>query len=187
MTADILHLHPTFVQIAIGGTIGTGLFVGSGTALAQGGPVGVWLSYIIMGTGVYAVMVALGELCTLFPVPGAITHMATRFVDPAMGFALGYNYWYSWAITTPVELSAIAIVISYWDPDQKIHPAVWIAIFFVLVCAINFLGVKWYGESEFIGSTIKVLAIIGLIILGIVIDLGGGPNGDRIGFRYWIE
>lgn len=174
-------------MIAIGGTIGTGLFVGSGTALAQGGPVGVWLSYIIMGTGVYAVMVALGELCTLFPVPGAITHMATRFVDPAMGFALGYNYWYSWAITTPVELSAIAIVISYWDPDQKIHPAVWIAIFFVLVCAINFLGVKWYGESEFIGSTIKVLAIIGLIILGIVIDLGGGPNGDRIGFRYWID
>lgn len=174
-------------MIAIGGTIGTGLFVGSGTALADGGPVGVWLSYIIMGAGVYSVMVALGEMCTLFPVPGALTHMASRFIDPSMGFALGWAYFYSWAITTPVELAAIAIVITYWDTESKIHPAVWISIFFVLVILINFLGVKWYGEAEFIGSTIKVLAIIILIIVGVVIDLGGGPDGDRIGFRYWIN
>lgn len=80
-------------QIALGGTIGTGLFVGSGVALSTGGPVGVWLGYSIMGAIVWTMMVALGEMGALFPVAGAFTHYATRFVDPAMGFALGWNYW----------------------------------------------------------------------------------------------
>ncbi|GAA95789.1 uncharacterized protein L969DRAFT_62736 [Mixia osmundae IAM 14324] len=170
-------------MIAIGGTIGTGLFLGSGGALTSGGPVGLLLGYCIMGSVVYSMMVALGEMCTLYPVSGAFTHYAARFVDPALGFALGWNYWYSYAITLPTEITAAAIVISYWDDTTNV--AVWISIFLVVICSINFFGVRWYGEMEFWFSLIKVIAIVGLIILGIVIDLGGGPNHDRLGFRYW--
>lgn len=170
-------------MIALGGTIGTGLFVGSGNALATGGPVGTWLGYIIMGVVVYSMMIALGEMATLFPVAGGFTHYATRFVDPAMGFALGLNYWYSYAITLPTELTAAALVISYWN--DVINPGVWITILFVAIVIVNFLGVGIYGEAEFWFSMMKVIAIVGLIILGIVLDAGGGPNHDPIGFRYW--
>ncbi|KAJ9113727.1 hypothetical protein QFC20_001752 [Naganishia adeliensis] len=170
-------------MIAIGGTIGTGLFVGSGGALAAGGPVGVWLGYIFMSTIVYAMMVALGEMVTLYPVSGAFTHYATRFLDPAFGFALGWNYFYSWAITLPVEMVACAIIINYWN--TAINNGVWIAIGLVCVCTTNFLSVKVYGEMEFWFSLIKVVAIIGLILMGIILDAGGGPSGEAIGFRYW--
>lgn len=170
-------------MIAIGGTIGTGLFLGSGEALSNGGPVGLILGYAIMGVVVYSMMVALGEMVTMFPVSGAFTHYATRFVDPALGFAVGFNYWYSFGITLPTEITAAAIVVQYWT--SSVNVAVWITIFLITICAINFFGVRWYGEAEFWFSAIKVIAIVGLIILGIVLDLGGGPNHDRIGFRYW--
>lgn len=172
-------------MIAIGGTIGTGLFVGSGSALATGGPVGLLLGYVIMGFIVYGVMTALGEMSTLFPVTGSFAHYATRFVDPALGFAVGWNYWYSYAITLPTEITAAAIVISYWNQDISV--AVWISIFLFVACSFNYFGVRYYGEAEFWFSLIKVTTIVGLIILGIILDLGGGPNHDRIGFRYWKE
>ncbi|ODN90161.1 AAT family amino acid transporter [Cryptococcus wingfieldii CBS 7118] len=166
-------------MIALGGAIGTGLFVGSGT----GGPVGLWLAYILMSSMVYAMMVALGEMAALFPVAGAFTHYAARFVDPSLGFALGFNYWYSYAITIPTEIVAATIVISYWDADT--NAAVYITVCLVMIWAINFLGAKAYGEAEFWFSSIKVITIVGLIILGIVLMCGGGPNHDAIGFRYW--
>lgn len=90
-------------MIAIGGAIGTGLFVGSGTALNTGGPVGVWIAYCIMAFMVYSMMVALGEMAALFPVAGGFTHYASRFVDESLGFAVGVNYWYSYAVTIPSE------------------------------------------------------------------------------------
>ncbi|RSH81104.1 uncharacterized protein EHS24_008538 [Apiotrichum porosum] len=171
-------------MIAIGGAIGTGLFVGSGSALASGGPVALWIGYCLMATMVYAMMVALGEMATLFPVAGAFTHYASRFVDESLGFAMGFNYWYSWAITLPTELSAAAIVISYWD-DNTSHTAAYITVCLVMVWVINLFGARAYGEAEFWFSTIKVVTIIGLIILSLVLMCGGGPTHDAIGFRYW--
>ncbi|WVQ77052.1 hypothetical protein IAR50_006731 [Cryptococcus sp. DSM 104548] len=170
-------------MIALGGAIGTGLFVGSGSALATGGPVGLWLAYILMSSMVYAMMVALGEMAALYPVSGAFTHYASRFVDPSLGFALGFNYWYSYAITIPTEIVAATIVISYWDADT--NAAAYITVLLVAIWVINFLGAKAYGEAEFWFSSIKVITIVGLIILGIVLMCGGGPNHDPIGFRYW--
>ncbi|ORX40940.1 amino acid transporter [Kockovaella imperatae] len=173
-------------MIAIGGAIGTGLFVGSGESLATAGPVGVWLGYILMSTIVYSMAVALGEMAALFPVAGAFTHYGARFVDPALGFAQGINYWYSYAITLPTELSAAAIVITYWDEGFKHVPAAgYVTIMLVPVWLINLWGARAYGEAEFWFSTIKVITIIGLIILGIVLMCGGGPTHDPIGFRYW--
>lgn len=170
-------------MIALGGSIGTGLFVGSGGALSTGGPVGVWLAYIIMSIVVYSMMVALGEMAALYPVSGAFTHYCARFVDPALGFATGLNYWYSWAITIPVEVVASAIVIGYWDSST--HPAAYMTVFLVLILAVNFLGARTFGELEFWFSSLKVIAIVGLIILGVILMAGGGPNHDPIGFRYW--
>ena len=86
-------------MIALGGAIGTGLFIGSGAALADGGPVGCWLGYILMSSMVYSMMVALGEMAALYPVSGAFTHYAARFVDPALGFAVGLNYCKRWRRT----------------------------------------------------------------------------------------
>ncbi|ORY31267.1 amino acid transporter [Naematelia encephala] len=171
-------------MIALGGAIGTGLFVGSGSALASGGPVGVWLGYIFMASMVYAMMVALGEMAALYPVSGGFTHYASRFVDPALGFALGINYWYSYAITIPTEIVAAQIVISYWDADAS-HAAAYITALLVMIWFINFWGARAYGEAEFWFSAIKIVTIVGLIILGLVLMCGGGPTHDAIGFRYW--
>nr|ODN96764.1 AAT family amino acid transporter [Cryptococcus depauperatus CBS 7855] len=170
-------------MIALGGAIGTGLFVGSGAALATGGPVGLWLGYILMSTMVYSMMVALGEMAALYPVAGGFTHYATRFVDPSLGFAVGLNYWYSYAMTIPTELVAASIVISYWDSTT--NAAVYITVCLIAVWVVNLFGARVYGETEFWFSSIKVITIVALIILGIVLMCGGGPNHDAIGFRYW--
>ncbi|WVR08716.1 hypothetical protein IAU60_005774 [Kwoniella sp. DSM 27419] len=182
------NMHRTLKQrhmamIALGGAIGTGLFVGSGSALSSGGPVGLWLGYIFMSSIVYSMMVALGEMAALYPVAGAFTHYAARFVDPALGFATGINYWYSYAITIPVEIVAAAIVISYWDATT--NAAVYMTVCLVLIWVINLFGARAYGETEFWFSAIKVVTIVGLILLGIILMCGGGPDHDPIGFRYW--
>ncbi|GAA6044039.1 hypothetical protein JCM8097_001383 [Rhodosporidiobolus ruineniae] len=178
-------------MIALGGTLGTGLFVGSGSALHTGGAAGLFLGYTIMGAVVYSMMVALGEMTTLFPVNGAFVHYASRFVDPAMGFALGFNYWYSWAITIPTEIVAAGIVVQYWPGAANINLAVWITIFMVFVLAFNFLGVGAFGEAEFWFSLIKVTAVLGLIICALIITAGGVPSSDPleypIGFRFWHQ
>ncbi|KAK4701163.1 hypothetical protein P7C70_g5076, partial [Phenoliferia sp. Uapishka_3] len=172
------------VHRALGGTIGTGLFVGVGSALASGGPLGVLLGYTIMGGVVGSMMIALGELTTAYPVSGAFTHYAARFVDPALGFALGWNYWYSWGITIPTEISAASLVINYWQGGADVNPAVWISVFLVVITSFNFIGVRAFGEAEFWFSIIKIVTIIGLILLGIIIT-AGGAGSDPIGFRYW--
>lgn len=81
--------------IAIGGAIGTGLFIGSGTALSTAGPVGCLISYLFVGTILYSVMTSLGEMATYLPTPGSFTSYSGRFVDPALGFAMGWLYWFS--------------------------------------------------------------------------------------------
>ncbi|KAG6897340.1 hypothetical protein C0992_002398 [Termitomyces sp. T32_za158] len=186
-------------MISIGGVIGTGLFLGTATGLRNGGPLGMtdflWeiltylpvttgllLGYIVMGTICYSVMVSLGEMIAYLPIPGGHIRLAERFINPAFSFTMGWNYWYNWVIILPAELSAAAVLIGFWS---DINPAVWITITMVITITINFLGAGAYGEAEFFFASIKVITIVGLIILGIVLDLGGGPNHDRIGFRYW--
>lgn len=170
-------------MISIGGVIGTGLFLGTANSLANGGPLGLLLGYVVMGSIVFSVMISLGEMISFLPIPGGHIKLAERFVDPAFSFAMGWNYWYNWAIVAPTELSAAAVLIDYWHPN--VNNALWVAICIFVVLTINMLGAGAYGEAEFIFASIKVITITGLIILGIILDLGGGPNGDRIGFRYW--
>ncbi|KAJ7233136.1 amino acid permease/ SLC12A domain-containing protein [Mycena haematopus] len=170
-------------MISIGGVIGTGLFLGTANALRHGGPVGLLLGYLAVGSITYSVMISLGEMVAYLPIPGGHIKLAERFVDPAFSFTMGWNYWYNWIIVLPAELSAAAVLINYWN--KSVNDAAWITIIMVVVIGINLLGAGVYGEAEFIFASIKVITITGLIILGIVLDLGGGPNHDRLGFRYW--
>ncbi|KAF8524045.1 amino acid transporter [Hysterangium stoloniferum] len=170
-------------MISIGGVIGTGLFLGTATSLAEGGPAGLLLGYTIMSSVCIGVMLSLGELVTFLPVAGGQITLSGRFVDPALAFAMGWNYWYCWSVSLPAELSAAAVLVNYWN--KSVNNAAWITIFLLVVVTINFLGTRVFGECEFWFASIKVVTIIGLIILGLVIDLGGAPDHDRRGFRFW--
>lgn len=171
-------------MIAIGGSIGTGLFVGSGYALWQGGPAGQLIAYVLIGFSLYCVVNALGELSVQFPVSGSFNAFFSRFLEPAWGFTLGLMYALSWLISFPSELVACALTVQYWT--TSINPAVWVAIFFVIICVINLFGVIGYGEVEFALSIIKVLAVVGFIILGICLTCGVGTQG-YIGWKYWRD
>lgn len=170
--------------IALGGAIGTGLFVGSGVALSICGPGPLLLSYIILSVVVWFVMNMLTEMATFLPVPGAgAQQFINDFTDPSIGFALGYNYWYGFSILVAAEIVAAAIVIQYWT--EAVPIAAWISILLALILALNLCPVKFYGEAEFYFAGIKLIAITGLIILGVVLFFGGGPTHDMLGFRYW--
>lgn len=93
--------------------------------------------------------------------------------------------WYQASITLCAELSAAAVVINYWEGAQHISVAVWITIITVVVLALNIFAVAIYGEAEFVFASVKIITIVGLLIMAFILDLGGGPNGDRLGFRYW--
>ncbi|KAK9449886.1 amino acid permease-domain-containing protein [Limtongia smithiae] len=172
-------------MIAIGGSIGTGLFVNSGKALNNGGPASLLIAFAIIGAMLYTVVHALGELAVVLPVSGSFSAYSTRFIDPAWGFAMGWNYALQWLVVFPLELVAASITLNYWE--VPVNNAVWITIFWVVIVAINFFGVKGYGEAEFVFSAIKVIAVIGFIILGVVIVCGGGPTGGYLGGRYWHD
>ncbi|KAJ5460594.1 uncharacterized protein N7458_002146 [Penicillium daleae] len=185
--------------LALGGCIGTGLFVGSGQSLSTVGPgkLVVWIYfrgcvyyrtcrklhftvrllsrtnsfYSAFAHGIYChiycrvfIMNILGEMTTYLPMRGvSVPYFINRFTEPSLGFAIGYNYWYSFAMLTASEVTAAGLVIQYWPSSVTV--GVWITI--VLF------------------ASLKIIAIIGLIIVGVILFFGGGPNYDRLGFRYW--
>lgn len=177
-------LKPRHLQmIAIGGSIGTGLFVGSGSALNTGGPAGILIAWALTATGIFMTMQGLGELAVAYPISGGFNIYATRFLEPAIGFAIGWNYFMQFFVLLPLELVAASITIKYWN--KTLNPDIFVAIFWVVVFVITMLGVKGYGEAEFVFCLIKVVTVIGFIILGVVLICGGGPNHDFIGGKYW--
>lgn len=172
-------------MIALGGAVGTGLIIGSGTALRRGGPLGLLLGYSYVGFVCYLVMVSLGEMAAYLPHKKGFAGYATRFVDPALGFAVGWNYLAKYLIVTPNNINAAGVVVQYWEKGREVHIGAWMILFIGFIFLVNFLGVRVFGELEFWFSSIKVIALIGLLLFGIIIDLGGNPKRDRIGFRYW--
>ena len=152
-------------MIAIGGSIGTGLFLASGATIANAGPGGALLAYALIGVMIYFLMTSLGELATHNPTSGAFFTYGTKYVESGFGFALGWNYWYNWAITVAFELVAVQFIMKFWFPD--IPGFYWSAIFLAIIFGINSLTVKGFGETEFLFSLVKVIAIIIFIIIGI--------------------
>lgn len=179
------HLKNRHLQmIAIGGAIGTGLFVGSGTALRTAGPAGILIGWGLTGTMIYCMVMAMGELAVVFPISGGFTTYATRFIDESFGFANNFNYMLQWLCVLPLEIVAASITVNYWGTNPRYRDG-FVALFWTVIFCINMFGVKGYGEAEFLFSIIKVLTVIGFIIMGLVLDVGGGPEGGYIGGKYW--
>ena len=174
------HLH----MIAIGGSIGAGFFVGSGGALAKGGPASVLIDFSIMGVMIFNVVYALGELAVMYPVSGGFYTYSTRFIDPSWGFAMGWNYVFQWAIVLPLELLVAGLTIHYWEGAQGVNVAVFITIFWVFIVLINIWGTLGYAEEEFWSSCIKLGATIVFMIIALVLVLGGGPSNGMYS-EYW--
>ncbi|MGE7215146.1 amino acid permease [Priestia koreensis] len=167
-------------MISLGGAIGTGLFLASGGAIHTAGPGGALLAYTVIGIMVYFLMTSLAELASYMPEAGSFSTYATRFVDPSLGFALGWNYWYNWAITIAAELSASALIMKFWFPNTP--SLLWSALFLLVMFGLNYLSVKGFGESEFWFSLIKVVTVIIFLIVGVLM-IFGIFTGDAPGFK----
>ncbi|KIK53973.1 hypothetical protein GYMLUDRAFT_1024449 [Collybiopsis luxurians FD-317 M1] len=170
-------------MIALAGTIGTGLFLGSGRAIAAAGPAGALLGYLLTGIMISGVVLSIAELAALVPLTGSYVRHAEYFFDPALSFAIGWTTVYSNVVSIPAEITATAVLISFWT--TSISNGVWITIAGLPMIISSLLFVRVYGELEFGFSVLKIMLVVGLIVMGLCIDLGGVPGQHRLGFQYW--
>ena len=173
-------------MIAIGGAIGTGLFLGAGTAIHQAGP-SLVLSYGVAGVVIFCIMRALGELLTYRPVSGSFAEYAREFIGPFAGFVTGWTYWLMWVVTGMAEVTAAAVYIHYWAPSVPQWAS---ALMFLVVLHIaNLISVQLFGEIEFWFSAIKITAIVGMILIGVgVLTLGFSRAGDTASVTHlWAD
>ncbi|WP_372408927.1 amino acid permease [Streptomyces luteireticuli] len=163
-------------MIAIGGTIGTGLFLGAGTAISQAGPsLIIW--YAVAGLVLLLVMRALGELLTHRPVSGSFAEYAREYLGPFWGYATAWTYWIMWVTTGMAEITAAGQYVKYWFPGVAQWQTALVSL--VVLLAVNMISVKAFGELEFWFALIKVVAIVGMILVGVgVLVIGFGDVGD---------
>lgn len=173
-------------MIAIGGAIGTGLFVATGSVISQAGPGGAILAYILIGIMLYFLMSSIGELATFYPVSGSFSSYSTRFVDPSLGFTMGWLYLGMWSLVTSVDVIVASNVLQFWDVFKVLSPLVWSLIFLTFIFLINIFSVKAFGETEFWLSLIKVITIIVFIIFGVLM-IFGILGGHSYGFENYTK
>lgn len=170
-------------MIAIGGSIGTGLFVASGASIFQSGPEIALLSYSLIGLMVYFLMSSLCEIAAYMPVSGSFVTYGAKYVEESFGFALGWNYWYNWTITISIDLVASQLIMNYWLPN--IPGWIWSIIFLSIIFLLNIVSVKGFGESEYWFSLIKVVTVIIFIFIGILMIIGIIRRGEQVGWGSW--
>jgi len=129
--------------------------------LATGGPASLLLAFIAIGAVLFCTVQALGEMAVTFPVAGSFSAFATRFIDPAWGFACGWNYAMQWLVTFPLEIMAASITLEYWHADIPGWASITVSL--IAIIAINLCSVKVYGEAEYCFSIMKVTAVIGFM------------------------
>ncbi|KAI0016898.1 amino acid permease/ SLC12A domain-containing protein [Xylariomycetidae sp. FL0641] len=170
-------------MIALAGTIGTGLFLSSGKAIGNAGPLGALLGYLFTGLLSAGVVMSVSEMSTLIPLSGGVIRHAEYFVDPALSFANGWNQVYADVVSIPAELCAAAVLFDFWEIDVNV--GVWITVLGICLIATNIFFVGIYGEVEFTFATLKIMLIVAINIMALVITCGGAPNHEKVGFRYW--
>ncbi|KAE8132313.1 amino acid permease-domain-containing protein [Aspergillus pseudotamarii] len=214
LTKDGTHrfLKSRHIQlIGIGGTIGTALYVQIGQSLLNGGPASlflaftIWLVFITLVDALFYLspwlvfewgycvsknlkileLLGLAEMVVYLPVSSPFIHFAGRYVDEAFGVAAGWNFFVFEAVQVPFEITACSMIIHYWS--DVVPTVAIIVIVLVLYAFLNVFAVNYYGEAEFWLALGKVLLSIGLIVFTFVAMLGGNPQKDRFGFRYWQE
>ncbi|ANI30949.1 aromatic amino acid transporter [Yersinia entomophaga] len=170
--------------IALGGAIGTGLFLGIAQTIKMAGP-SVLLGYAIGGFIAFLIMRQLGEMVVEEPVAGSFSHFAYKYWGNFAGFASGWNYWVLYVLVAMAELTAVGIYVQYWWPE--IPTWVSAAVFFLAINAINLANVKVYGEMEFWFAIIKVVAIIGMIVFGGYLLLSGQGGPEATVTNLWAQ
>jgi len=175
---DMLPRH--LMMISIGGTIGTGLFMGSGQTIHQAGPFGAILAYLAGGLVMYLVLLCLMELTVAMPVSGSFQSYASRFISPGAGFTTGWLYWINWAICIAADFTAAGIIMHHWFGQVPVW--IWCAVFATALALLNLISVKAYGETEFWFASIKVAAIVDFIIAGAGLIFGFSGSEGALGF-----
>ena len=168
------------MMISIGGTIGTGLFLGAGQVVSEAGPVGAVLAFLFGGMVMYLALLCLGELAVAMPVSGSFQSYAVKFISPGVGFTVGWLYWINWAVCIAADFTAAGIIMVLWFPSVSIW--IWSVLFIALIAALNLISVKAYGEMEYWFASIKVTAIIAFILAGAALMFGAVGNEGAIGF-----
>ena len=170
--------------IAMGGAIGTGLFLGSAQVIQSAGP-SIILGYAIGGLIAFLIMRQLGEMIVEEPVAGSFSHFAYQYWGKFPGFLSGWNYWVLYILVAMSELTAVAKYINYWWP----HIAAWqsVLFFFVVITAINLTNVKFYGESEFWLAIIKVTAVVAMILFGLFLLFTADVNSTASFSNLWAH
>lgn len=168
--------------IALGGAVGTGLFLGVAQTIALAGP-SVLLGYAVAGLIAFLIMRQLGEMVVEEPVAGSFSHFAHRYWGAFAGFLSGWNYWVLYVLVSMAELTAVGIYVQYWWPDIPTWASA--LAFFVLLNAVNLLNVRLYGEMEFWLSIIKIAAIISMIGFGLWLLLSGSGGAQVSVTNLW--
>jgi arginine/ornithine permease len=151
-------------MIALGGVIGTGLFLGSGYTIHEAGPGGAIVAYLFGGLVMYLTMLCLGELAVALPDAGSYQTYATKYISPSAGYVIGWLSWLNWSVTVGLELLTVSILMKRWFPD--VPSWIWCVVFAVVLFAINALSSRSFAEVEFWFASIKVITIIAFIVLG---------------------
>lgn len=179
-------------MIAIGGAIGTGLFLGAGKGISKAGP-SLILAYAIAGLVIFFIMRALGELLMYRPVSGSFSEYAREFIGPFAGFVTGWTYWLFWVVTGITEVTAASEYMQYWtkNTDGILNQPQWVfaLIFTVVLFLANLISVKLFGELEFWFSMVKVTAIVGMILICAgILTIGFSDAGDTASMTLlWSE
>jgi len=163
-----------------------GCLVASGGVLNKAGPLFVIVGYAIVGSFVYPTLQAAGEMAVNYSdLSGGYNNYPRKFVDEAAAFAITWNYCIQLMADTAIQLVTASMTIRFWN--TSINPDIWVTIFYIVILLINFKGAKGYGEGEFIFGSCKLLLLVGFIFMSIIVTVGGGPEKEYIGGRYWHD
>ncbi|HAT1684040.1 TPA: amino acid permease [Klebsiella oxytoca] len=168
------------LMISVGGTIGTGLFIGAGQVVHDAGPLGAVLAFIFGGIVMYLALLCLAELAVAIPVTGSFQSYANTFISEGVGFTVGWMYWINWVVCIASNFTAAAMVVHLWFPDVPVWELC--LLFMIFTGILNSVSVKVYGETEFWFAGIKIFAIIAFIIAGIGLMTGFAGHEGAVGF-----
>ncbi|KAF9891224.1 hypothetical protein FE257_004788 [Aspergillus nanangensis] len=192
VTNDALReMHPTFTPrqvdiISLGSNTGSAIFIGLGKGLSSAGPAGLFLAYLIVCVGVWANVQNLSEMTIAFPGSSNFINYTMRWVDPSLAFGAGVAEWLGWTATFAAEASFFVILIDFWA-QGAIPQAALLSIFLVLCLTIFLLPTKYFGWVQYIGSIVKIILFLLLLVLSIALIGGAGPNGRVHTGEYWRE
>ncbi|CDO95251.1 unnamed protein product [Kluyveromyces dobzhanskii CBS 2104] len=180
----IKPFHVFMMSTATG--IGTGLLIGNGRSIAIAGVGGTLIGYFVIGVMLTCCMQTVGELVVAFPgMAGGFTSYGKRFIDPSVGFTVSWVFFLNWTVVFPLEICVASMTIKFWN--EQMHPSVIVAICYVLVCLVNFVGARCYADADCLFNCLKVLMILGFIVLGIFVDTGLAGTSGYLGFKYYRD